>query len=140
MPPPYQGRVWQRRSPTSAIITDESVFGFTGTARPVWLDVICLANQLGILNALKHLGTGQCSDSAPSRSILLPTVVTTLLTGLTSHLSSSARASACAICHGHRFNGVANASVPVNLLLLGRSSPTATYLGISSFAPVQSQV
>jgi hypothetical protein len=35
---------------TSATISDGGVFEFTGTARPLLLDLMCLTNQPGVLN------------------------------------------------------------------------------------------
>jgi hypothetical protein len=67
--------------PTLATITDGGVIRFTGTVRPVWLDLICLPNQPGVLNALENPGAGQCSHSTPSGPVLPPTVVTTVLAG-----------------------------------------------------------
>jgi hypothetical protein len=82
VPPPHRGGIFGiGAGTTSATMTDGGVFGFIGTARPVWLNLMCIANQPGVLNTLEHPATGQCNDSAPSGPVLLPEVVTTLLAG-----------------------------------------------------------
>ncbi len=118
--------------PTLATIMDGGVIGFTGTARPVWLDLLCLANHPGVLMLSCILEPDSAvtvprpdqffrqqwwlhswlDDVAPSSTM--------------SDISGScARAGDCDLRCRHYFKWVADASVPVHMLLLSEHSLTA---------------